>query len=433
MPEHLSKRQGLGSHIMANRAALIGATLTVERGKPTGTVVTCELARNNNEPKKRDPVLIVEKPNGPGPPEESCPLKIPSAAKDTGRSCRHESATITGKESAVMSGRFGSADGTPAGEALASLMNVGQLLKCRDFQEAMRILDKAIALLGPLVTEQGRQDLLEPFAIAYISRGLALSGTGDHAAAKQCYEQASEVYNQQADQQNHPNRANRWAVQFLKRGNEANEAKDYQTALGLYDEAVTLLEDLVNNRKSETMAPELARALTGKASALLELGESNLALGPCEQALAVLEALVTVQNRVGLRGELTRARELKERVLQAPDSPPSDLATPPIRDRDAIVAEFALTQGEFDLLYQSYQFSLTSAGNQTNWNDEIDDYARSICALRNAEIASAKSNLHQAILNRIIVRAVTEGRGKPKKGASESAPPPRKKPWWKFW
>jgi tetratricopeptide (TPR) repeat protein len=283
-----------------------------------------------------------------------------------------------------------------------------------------------------LVTEQGRQDLLEPFAIAYISRGLALTGTGDHAAAKQCYKQASEVYNQQADQQNHPNRANRWAIQFLKRGNEANEAKDYQTALGLYDEAVTLLEDLVNNRKSETMAPELARALIGKASALLELGQTNLALGPCEQALAILEALVTVQNRVGLRGELTRARELKERALQAPVSPPSDQVAPAIRDRDAIVAEFALAQGEFDLLYQSYQFSLTFTGNQTNWNDEIDDYARSIGALRNAEIALAKSNLHQAILNRIIVRAVTEGRGK-QKGASESAPPPKKKPWWKFW
>ena len=40
---------GLGLRIMRNRAAIIGATLTIERALPTGTVVTCALARKNNE------------------------------------------------------------------------------------------------------------------------------------------------------------------------------------------------------------------------------------------------------------------------------------------------------------------------------------------------------------------------------------------------
>ena len=38
---------GLGLRIMQNRAAIIGATLTVEPAKPAGTLVTCTLARKN--------------------------------------------------------------------------------------------------------------------------------------------------------------------------------------------------------------------------------------------------------------------------------------------------------------------------------------------------------------------------------------------------
>jgi signal transduction histidine kinase len=36
---------GLGLRIMRNRAAIIGATLTIEPARPSGTVVTCSLPR----------------------------------------------------------------------------------------------------------------------------------------------------------------------------------------------------------------------------------------------------------------------------------------------------------------------------------------------------------------------------------------------------
>jgi PAS domain S-box-containing protein len=41
---------GLGLRVMRNRAAIIGATLTIEPAKPAGTVVTCALTRRNHEP-----------------------------------------------------------------------------------------------------------------------------------------------------------------------------------------------------------------------------------------------------------------------------------------------------------------------------------------------------------------------------------------------
>lgn len=49
MPVRETENPGLGLRIMRNRAAIIGAALTIEPGKPTGTRVTCSLARRNDE------------------------------------------------------------------------------------------------------------------------------------------------------------------------------------------------------------------------------------------------------------------------------------------------------------------------------------------------------------------------------------------------
>jgi PAS domain S-box-containing protein len=49
MPARFTATQGLGLRIMRNRAAIIGATLTLNPAEPTGTVVTCVLARKNHE------------------------------------------------------------------------------------------------------------------------------------------------------------------------------------------------------------------------------------------------------------------------------------------------------------------------------------------------------------------------------------------------
>jgi nitrate/nitrite-specific signal transduction histidine kinase len=52
MPARPPAHGGLGLRIMRNRAAIIGATLTIEPAEPTGTVVTYVLARKNNGPEQ---------------------------------------------------------------------------------------------------------------------------------------------------------------------------------------------------------------------------------------------------------------------------------------------------------------------------------------------------------------------------------------------
>jgi PAS domain S-box-containing protein len=51
MPAGAEANGGLGLRIMRNRAAIIGAHLTIEPAEPTGTVVTCQLVREDHEPK----------------------------------------------------------------------------------------------------------------------------------------------------------------------------------------------------------------------------------------------------------------------------------------------------------------------------------------------------------------------------------------------
>jgi PAS domain S-box-containing protein len=60
IPARPAEPQGLGLRIMRNRAAIIGATLTIELRKPTGTVVTCVLGRRSHEREK-------DREAGPGP------------------------------------------------------------------------------------------------------------------------------------------------------------------------------------------------------------------------------------------------------------------------------------------------------------------------------------------------------------------------------
>jgi two-component system CheB/CheR fusion protein len=52
MPAGPAASGGLGLRIMRNRAAIIGATLTIEPAEPTGTLVTCVLTRKNHGPQE---------------------------------------------------------------------------------------------------------------------------------------------------------------------------------------------------------------------------------------------------------------------------------------------------------------------------------------------------------------------------------------------
>lgn len=73
-----------------------------------------------------------------------------------------------------------------------------------------------------------------------------------------------------------------------------------------------------------------------------------------------------------------------------------------------IMDEFNISQTDFDRLYFSYKFSLQTLGENGNWNEDIDNHSILNGALSTDEIETARTSIERAILNRIIVRYVTE-------------------------
>jgi hypothetical protein len=66
-----------------------------------------------------------------------------------------------------------------------------------------------------------------------------------------------------------------------------------------------------------------------------------------------------------------------------------------------IMHHFSVSQSVFDAKYQSYFITLRMADASGNWNEDIDEIGRAHGVLTVAEIAQAKHDFNQAVLNRI--------------------------------
>jgi tetratricopeptide (TPR) repeat protein len=78
------------------------------------------------------------------------------------------------------------------------------------------------------------------------------------------------------------------------------------------------------------------------------------------------------------------------------------------RDCAKEAEELGISEEEFKAWYQGYYASLSIFGKNSNWNEPIDDLVREVGALTEQEIEAARTDFHQAILNRIKVRVVME-------------------------
>ncbi len=129
-------------------------------------------------------------------------------------------------------------------------------------------------------------------------------------------------------------------------------------------------------------------------------------------------------------------------MVQEPAQPSiaQDLLSAPlgpdgVRGRSDILTLFGIPEREYDLHYIRYLAYLFPRGVTSNWNDEIGEHARQLDALRQSEVTLANTNFHQAIVNRIIVRMVSERKeGMPRLMLPGTQPEAsKKKSWWKFW
>ncbi|MGB4709592.1 MAG: tetratricopeptide repeat protein [Fuerstiella sp.] len=85
------------------------------------------------------------------------------------------------------------------------------------------------------------------------------------------------------------------------------------------------------------------------------------------------------------------------------------------RTESDLIAASKMTEEDFDRRYRGYEMSLKMFGSPEGpgWNDDIVKLARESQALTESEIFCAKTDFSQAVINRVIVRWVSEGNLEP--------------------
>ena len=71
-----------------------------------------------------------------------------------------------------------------------------------------------------------------------------------------------------------------------------------------------------------------------------------------------------------------------------------------MRSKEEIIIEFNLSEEDFQIKYQSYEFALRMLNGDRDWNTEIRDIEEKFCSEN--EIKKGMVNFEQAVLNRII-------------------------------
>ena len=76
-----------------------------------------------------------------------------------------------------------------------------------------------------------------------------------------------------------------------------------------------------------------------------------------------------------------------------------------ICNKKEIIKEFSITEEWFDIRYKSYEHVLIHLSENIDyWNDEIEDFEKKYCT--ESEVAKARYNLDQAILNRVVCNLI---------------------------
>ena len=71
-----------------------------------------------------------------------------------------------------------------------------------------------------------------------------------------------------------------------------------------------------------------------------------------------------------------------------------------MRTKEQIIIEFNISENDFQIKYQSYEFALKMLNGDRDWNTEIRNIEEKFCSEN--EIKKGMVNFKQAVLNRII-------------------------------
>jgi tetratricopeptide (TPR) repeat protein len=170
------------------------------------------------------------------------------------------------------------------------------------------------------------------------------------------------------------------------------------------DEAMAVYQEVLET-EGFLSPDDRALALRGKGYVLIELEHLEEAEQAFQASLEIEPDNTVAKNELAYIAQQRQQQGLGRALAELKRIPGAGSA----REAGA-AAELGISQEQFDIWYQSYQFALQMSGKASHWNEDIDDLAREVGALTEAQIAAGRTDFHQAVLNRIRMRATMERR-----------------------
>jgi tetratricopeptide (TPR) repeat protein len=182
-----------------------------------------------------------------------------------------------------------------------SLMNVGRL------EEALADYRAATDLREELVNRDGRNDLRHDLGVTYLNRGNALQRLGRLEEALAESGAPIGLYEELVRREGRSDLRNYLAMAYMHRGNELAGLGRLEQALSDHGAAIDLREELVRREGRRDLRDELALAYLNRGTTLRELGRLDEALSDYNAAISLYEELVRQEGCPELRHDLAEA------------------------------------------------------------------------------------------------------------------------------
>ncbi len=189
-----------------------------------------------------------------------------------------------------------------ANNLAGAYLNKGNALKnLGKPNEALAEYDKAMEIWKPLV-ENGRYELANVLAGAYMNKGVALKNLGKPNEALAEYDKAIEIRRPLVASGRHE-LANDLAKAYMNKGVALWNLGKLNEALAEYDKTIEILKPLVANGRHK-LANDLAMAYINKGSALVDQEKYSEAEAEYNKSIEIQESLVKEEKRIELTNDL---------------------------------------------------------------------------------------------------------------------------------
>jgi serine/threonine protein kinase len=171
-------------------------------------------------------------------------------------------------------------------------------------QEAIEIIDKALAIGEKLVNQAGRRDLAGALAINYMNKSIAVHSLGDNFGAIALCSQSILILEQLITGEEHSDLEDDLAHVYAIMASYVAAQGDIQEALVLYDKALAIQERLVDQEGRKELSNDLAWIYESKADIASQLGDKSEAMELYDKAIAIQEKLINQDGRKELANSL---------------------------------------------------------------------------------------------------------------------------------